>query len=96
MVNFRQGNGDIANGETVLGAGNGITKNQLSYWSKKKGYPAPDTVGAAIFNVAKFGGYLARKSDPPPGDQILWRGYSTLQIMAAGFELMLGLINDGG
>jgi len=26
----------------------------------------------------------------------LWRGYSTLQTMAAGFELMLGLINDEG
>jgi len=68
----------------------------LKAYSKKKGYPTPDTVGAAIFIVAKFGGYLARKSDPPPGDQILWRGYSTLQTMAAGFELMLGLINDEG
>lgn len=68
----------------------------LKAYAKKKGYPSPDTVGAAIFIVAKFGGYLARKSDPPPGDQILWRGYTTLQIMAAGFELMMELMNDEG
>jgi hypothetical protein len=42
----------------------------LEAYAKKKGYPTPDTVGAAVFIVAKFGGYLARKSDPPPGDQI--------------------------
>jgi len=68
----------------------------LKAYAKKKGYPSPDTVGAAIFIVAKFGGYIARKSDPPPGDQILWRGYTTLQIMAAGFELMMELMNDEG
>lgn len=68
----------------------------LKAYSKKKGYPSPDTVGAAIFIVAKFGGYLARKSDPPPGDQILWRGYTTLQIMVVGFELMMEFMNDEG
>ncbi|MCK5131398.1 MAG: hypothetical protein KAR40_04525 [Candidatus Sabulitectum sp.] len=59
----------------------------------KKGYPSPDAVGAAIFIVAKYGGYLARKSDPPPGDQILWRGYSTLQSMCRGFELSMELFH---
>jgi len=68
----------------------------LKAYAKKKGFRPPDTVGAAIFIVAKFGGYQARKSDPPPGDQIIWRGYSTLQMMSAGFELFMGLSNDKG
>ena len=66
----------------------------LKSYAKKKGHPAPDTVGAAVFIVAKIGGYLARKSDPPPGNQILWRGYSTFQFMCAGFELLMGVLDE--
>ena len=66
----------------------------LKAYAKKKGYPAPDTVGAAVFIVAKIGGYLARKSDPPPGNQILWRGYSAFQFMCTGLELMMGILNE--
>jgi hypothetical protein len=65
----------------------------LGAYAKKKGYPAPDTVGAAVFIVAKFGGYLGRKNDPPPGNQILWRGYSTLELMCRGFELSMELFH---
>ncbi|MCK5132937.1 MAG: hypothetical protein KAR40_12390 [Candidatus Sabulitectum sp.] len=65
----------------------------LKAFAKNEGYPPPDTVGTAVFIVAKFGGYLARKSDPPPGDQILWRGYSTLQSMCRGFELSMELFH---
>ncbi|MCK5369862.1 MAG: hypothetical protein KAQ62_14980 [Cyclobacteriaceae bacterium] len=38
--------------------------------------------------VAKLGGYLNRKNDPPPGHQILWHGYSCLQDICLGFELL--------
>ncbi len=65
----------------------------LKAFAKEEGYPVPDTVGTAVFIVAKFGGYLARKSDPPPGDQILWRGYFTLQLMCMGFELSMRLFH---
>jgi hypothetical protein len=38
--------------------------------------------------VAKLGGYIARKNDPPPGHQILWHGHTKLELMAAGFALL--------
>ena len=47
-------------------------------------------LGDAVRAVAKLGGYLGRKTDPPPGHQLIWRGYTTLQIMCMGAELMLG------
>jgi hypothetical protein len=37
--------------------------------------------------VARLGGYLGRASDPPPGHQLMWQGYTYLQMMCAGFEL---------
>lgn len=67
----------------------------LKAYAKKEGHPPPDSVGAAVHIVAKIGGYLARKSDPPPGNQILWRGYATFQFMCAGFELLMGDGNEG-
>jgi len=47
-------------------------------------------LGDAIKLVAKMGGYLARKHDPPPGHQIMWRGYLNLQLMCEGFVLRDG------
>jgi len=29
--------------------------------------------------LARLGGYLARKSDPPPGDTVIWRGFQRLR-----------------
>ena len=37
--------------------------------------------------VAKMAGYLNRKNDPPPGHQIMWQGYTRLQIMCEGYVL---------
>ena len=51
---------------------------------------APTNLGNAVQLVARMGGYLARKNDPPPGHQIMWRGYSILQIMTQGFALRAG------
>ena len=47
----------------------------------------PETLGQAVKLVAKIGGYLDRPSDPPPGHQIMWRGYMKLQIMIEGYLL---------
>ena len=51
---------------------------------------APTKLGAAVDLVARLGGYLARKNDPPPGHEIMWRGFSILQIMTQGFALGAG------
>lgn len=42
----------------------------------------PPTVGDAVLWIAKLGGFLARKSDGPPGVKTLWRGLSRLADIA--------------
>jgi hypothetical protein len=44
-------------------------------------------LGDAVKLIAKIGGYLGRKSDPPPGHQLLWQGYARFQFMCQGFSL---------
>ncbi len=46
----------------------------------------PDTLSAYIIKVARLGGYLARNSDPPPGNIVMWRGLSRLTDIVLGFE----------
>ncbi|MGB5534467.1 MAG: IS4 family transposase [Thiogranum sp.] len=47
----------------------------------------PTRLGDAVRLIAAIGGYLDRKSDPPPGHQILWLGYTAFQYMSAGYSL---------
>jgi len=37
--------------------------------------------------LARFGGYLDRKSDPPPGWQTLWQGWMYIQTVLEGVHL---------
>jgi hypothetical protein len=37
--------------------------------------------------IARFGGYLDRKSDPPPGWQTLWKGWIYIQTVLEGVHL---------
>jgi len=62
----------------------------LSAYANKKKIDPPDELGKAVKIVAKLGGYLDRTCDPPPGYQIMWRGYLRLQMLCEGF-----LLNDG-
>lgn len=48
---------------------------------KKKKPNQPPPIGEAIRLIAQVGGYLARKSDGPPGLKNLWRGLSRLHHM---------------
>ena len=36
--------------------------------------------------VARLGGYLDRKSDPPPGTTVMWRGFTRLSDLDEGFR----------
>ncbi|WFU40045.1 hypothetical protein QA640_38430 [Bradyrhizobium sp. CB82] len=38
----------------------------------------------ALSKIARLGGYLARASDPPPGNTVMWRGLSRLTDIALG------------
>jgi hypothetical protein len=48
------------------------------------------SVAQFVTEVAKLGGFLARKSDGPPGWQTLWRGWEKLQLMVEGVTAILG------
>lgn len=47
----------------------------------------PLRLGDGIIEVAKLGGYLARRSDPPPGSECIWKGMIELYSMTAGYRL---------
>jgi hypothetical protein len=47
----------------------------------------PRTLSKYILKIAKLGGYLARNSDPPPGNKVIWRGMEALTHIQIGFEL---------
>ena len=49
--------------------------------------PSPDDLAAAVLLVAILGGYPNRKHDPPPGHQIMWRGYESLSKSTFGYEV---------
>lgn len=59
----------------------------LGAFAASRGYPPPEDLGAAVLVLARLGGYLARKHDPPPGHQLMWQGYVTLYGMCLGFAL---------
>jgi len=45
------------------------------------------TVGQFLIRLARLGGYLDRKRDPPPGNMVLWRGITRLTDIHLGFNL---------
>jgi hypothetical protein len=49
--------------------------------------PTLMTMEAAWKAVAQMGGYLARRSDGPPGWKTLWRGWLRVQILLEGVQL---------
>jgi hypothetical protein len=52
---------------------------------------APDFVPRMLshyaIQLAKLGGYLARKNDPPPGNIVMWRGLTRLTDIVLGMQL---------
>jgi Transposase DNA-binding len=47
------------------------------------------TLSFYLIKIARLGGYLARSSDPPPGNTVIWRGLSRLTDIEMGLELGL-------
>jgi len=58
-----------------------------AYAQQRRDLPRPTSLKEAVWIVATMGGYLRRKSDPPPGHELLWRGYMQLRVMCIGFSL---------
>ena len=59
----------------------------LRDYARAYGQPAPENLGAAVHLVAMFGGYQARKHDPEPGAQIMWRGQERLSAATIAYEV---------
>lgn len=47
-----------------------------------------------LLTIARLGGYLARASDPPPGNTVMWRGVSRLTDIHLGFLLAKGDVGN--
>lgn len=50
----------------------------------------PPSIAEVVIEIAKLGGYLARKLDGPPGTLVLWRGWKRLTDIAEGLSMVLG------
>lgn len=55
--------------------------------AKQKKKLNPQMLGDAVELVATLGGYLGRKNDPPPGHEVMCRGYSAFQHVCYGYSL---------
>ena len=62
----------------------------LEAFARQRKLEGPTTLGIATRLVARLGGYIARNNDPPPGHEVMWRGFSTLQTMCQGFLIGVG------
>ncbi|MBU2655753.1 IS4 family transposase [Acidomonas methanolica] len=47
----------------------------------------PRSLSHYLLKIARLGGYLARASDPPPGNIVIWRGLSRLNDLRIGAEM---------
>jgi len=50
--------------------------------------PAEKTLSHYLMKIACLGGYLARSHDRPPGNIVMWRGWSRLMDMMLGADLV--------
>jgi len=59
----------------------------LKHIGKTAGREPRATLDYYLGEVARLGGYLARKNDGPPGNMVMWRGLSRLADIEIGFEI---------
>ena len=47
-----------------------------------------------LISIAKLGGYLARNSDPPPGNIVMWRGLTRLTDIVLGYNMAKKIVGN--
>jgi hypothetical protein len=52
------------------------------------------TLSHYLTKIARLGGYLARASDPPPGNTVMWRGLSRLTDIALGATVGANIVGN--
>jgi hypothetical protein len=75
-----------------------LTKTEITLLDKlissEEDTDAGPSVGRYLLKIARLGGYLARASDPPPGNMVMWRGVSRLTDIHLGFLLAKGDVGN--
>ena len=65
-----------------------LTEGEVHLLDRMAGRPSdrspPTTLSSYLTQIARLGGYLARASDPPPGNTVMWRGWSRLMDIKLG------------
>ena len=67
-----------------------FTDHELAFlqdYARKFGQKTPRDLATTVRLVALLGGYRARKHDPDPGSQIMWRGYERLSAATLGHRI---------
>lgn len=71
------------------------TEIQLLDHVDPKPPPTPkNTVSDYLYAVARLGGYLSRAHDRPPGNMVLWRGFTRLMDMHLGYGVAAKLVGN--
>lgn len=52
------------------------------------------TVSYYLTRIARLGGYLARKGDPPPGNMVMWRGITRLTDIVLGLSIAEKIVGN--
>lgn len=68
----------------------------LDHLIPDKNHPPPreKPLAVSLTKIARLGGYLARASDPPPGNTVLWRGIARLTDITLGSTLAARLVGN--
>jgi hypothetical protein len=67
-------------------------KYLLMFVANIKDFSLKPTLKTATVLMSILGGYLNRKSDPPPGVKVIWRGYRVLQERIIAFKEALDFL----
>jgi len=70
-----------------------LTDDEIEIIDRINGGSPPHTdrsLAHYLTQIAKLGGYLARAHDPPPGNIVIWRGWSRLADIKIGASLTCG------
>ncbi len=61
---------------------------------KPSGNPTARGLGFYAVKIARLGGYLNRRRDPPPGNIVMWRGLTRLTDIGLGLSLAAELVGN--
>ncbi len=76
----------LALDETGIGLLDRLVKDKIRHRRK--------TLGQYLTKIAQLGGYLARATDPPPGNTVMWRGLSRMTDIKLGVTIGMQLVGN--